>query len=272
MIAVQFNKVTKSFPRHAGQMLLRQRLANWIRGAHREQFSALSDVSFEVEQGECLGIIGLNGAGKSTTLNLITGLCRPTSGSITVSGKVAALLELGAGFHHDLTGAENVTVNAALLGLTEKETRERFPEIVKFADIGDFIDEPLRTYSSGMLMRLAFAVAVHVDPDILVLDELLGVGDQDFSEKCVDRIRAFRRAGKTMICVSHSLLLIESLCDRSLWLDHGRVMRIGPTSQVVRAYHETAREAGSPYLTLATRDGSSKGVVRQIGVGKVKRG
>jgi ABC-type polysaccharide/polyol phosphate transport system ATPase subunit len=251
MVAVQFDHVTKSFPRHAGQLLIRQRLANWIRGTHREQFSALTDVSFAVEEGECLGIVGLNGAGKSTTLNLITGLCRPTSGSVTVKGKVAALLELGAGFHPDLTGRENVNVNAALLGLTGKETRERFPEILRFADIGDFIDEPLRTYSSGMMMRLAFSVAVHVDPDILVLDEVLAVGDQDFSEKCVERIRAFRRAGKTMICASHSLPKIESLCERSLWLDHGHVMRIGPTSQVVRAYHETAHDAGEPYPTLA---------------------
>ena len=216
MIAVQFDHVTKSFPRHAGQLLIRQRVTNWIRGTHREQFSALSDVSFTVEEGECLGVVGLNGAGKSTTLNLITGLCRPTSGTVTVKGKVAPLLELGAGFHPDLTGRENVNVNAALLGLTGKETRERFPEILNFADIGDFIDEPLRTYSSGMMMRLAFSVAVHVDPDILVLDEVLAVGDQDFAEKCAERIRAFRRAGKTMICASHSLPKIESLCDRSL--------------------------------------------------------
>jgi ABC-type polysaccharide/polyol phosphate transport system ATPase subunit len=164
---------------------------------------------------------------------------------------VAALLELGAGFHPDLTGAENVKVNAALLGLNGKEMRERFPEIVKFADIGDFIDEPLRTYSSGMMMRLAFAVAVHVDPDILVLDEVLAVGDQDFAEKCAARIETFRRAGKTMICASHSLPKIESLCERSLWLDHGRVMRIGPTPQVVRAYRETAHNAGEPYSALA---------------------
>lgn len=251
MIAIQFDHVTKSFPRHAGQLLLRQRLTNWIQGVDREHFSALTDVSFEVARGECLGIVGLNGAGKSTTLNLITGLCRPTSGTVTVKGKVAALLELGAGFHPDLTGTENVYVNAALLGLNRKETRNRFPEIVKFADIGDFIDEPLRTYSSGMMMRLAFAVAVHVDPDILVLDEILAVGDQDFAEKCAERIETFRRANKTMIFASHSLPKIASLCERSLWLDHGHVVRIGPTSQVVRAYQETAHNAGAPYSTLA---------------------
>jgi lipopolysaccharide transport system ATP-binding protein len=237
---IQFDHVTKSFPRHTGQMLLRQRLANLVTGKHRESFTALTDISFSVGQGECLGIIGPNGAGKSTLLNVVTRLCRPTSGTVTVEGKVAALLELGSGFHPDLTGDENVRVYAALLGLTRQQTLDRLPDIVKFADIGDFIGEPLRTYSAGMMMRLAFAVAIHVDPDILIVDEILGVGDQAFFEKCVERIRAFRRAGKTMICVSHSLLMIESLCEKALWLDRGRVVRSGPTAQVVSAYHDSA--------------------------------
>jgi ABC-type polysaccharide/polyol phosphate transport system ATPase subunit len=148
---------------------------------------------------------------------------------------------LGSGFHPDLTGVENVHLNAALLGLTRKQTEDRFQEIAEFAGIGDFIDEPLRTYSSGMMMRLAFAVAIHVDPDILIIDEVLGVGDQGFFEKCVDRIHGFRRAGKTMICVSHSLPMIESLCEQALWLDHGHMVQMGPAAQVVSAYHETAQ-------------------------------
>ncbi len=236
MGAVLFDRVTKSFPRHASHLLLRQRLANWINRRRRDSFEALTDVSFEVHRGECLGIIGLNGAGKSTVLNLVTGLCLPSSGAVTVEGKVAALLDLGSGFHPDLTGVENIQINAALLGLTRRETREQLGNIVRFADIGDSIHEPLRTYSAGMVMRLAFAVAISVDPDILVIDEVLGVGDQAFVEKCVERIEGFRRAGKTMICVSHSLVLISSLCERVLWLDHGRIAMDGPATPVIHAY------------------------------------
>lgn len=235
MAAVRFDRVTKSFPRHAGHLLLRQRLVNWVNRRHRERFEALADVSFEVPQGECLGIIGPNGAGKSTVLNLITGLCLPSSGSVTVEGKVAALLDLGSGFHPDLTGEENIRINAALLGLTRRQTREQFDGIVRFADIGGAIHEPLRTYSAGMVMRLAFAVAINVDPDILIVDEVIGVGDQAFVGKCVERIEGFRRAGKTMICVSHSLELISSLCDRVIWLDHGRIVMDGPATAVIHA-------------------------------------
>ena len=156
---------------------------------------------------------------------------------------MAPLLELGSGFHADLTGAENVRLNAALLGLSRKQAAERFPAIVEFADIGDFIHEPLRTYSSGMMMRLAFAVAIHVNADILVLDEVLGVGDQAFFEKCAQRIEDFRNAGKTLICVSHSLNSIESLCHRAIWLDHGRVIQDGPAADVLRAYRGASGHA-----------------------------
>jgi ABC-type polysaccharide/polyol phosphate transport system ATPase subunit len=206
----------------------------------RERFDALTKVSFVLTHGECLGIVGHNGAGKSTVLNLITGLCLPSSGAVTVEGKVAALLDLGSGFHPELTGAENIQVNAALLGLTRRQTKEQFDSIVRFAGIGESIHEPLRTYSAGMVMRLAFAVAINVDPDILVIDEVLGVGDQEFVEKCVDRIEGFRRSGKTMICVSHSLQLIASLCDRVIWLDRGRIVMDGPAATVLRAYGSPA--------------------------------
>jgi ABC-type polysaccharide/polyol phosphate transport system ATPase subunit len=238
MSAVVFERVSKHFHRHAGKMLIRDRIRHLMRPAPREVFYALRDVSFAVGPGESLGIVGQNGAGKSTLLNLATQLCSPSEGKVRISGAVAALLELGAGFHGDLTGTENVRINAALLGLTRQEVNRRFDDIVEFSGIGEFMDEPLRTYSSGMRMRLAFAVAVNVDPDILIIDEILGVGDQEFFGKCFERIMEFRRAGKTLLCVSHSLDSIELLCDRALWLDHGRVARTGAVKEVVRAYSE----------------------------------
>jgi lipopolysaccharide transport system ATP-binding protein len=238
MEILRFNEVSKFFYRHAGQMLLRDRLAHLLQGGQRERFYALRNVSLAVEQGEGLGIVGHNGAGKSTLLNIATGLCSPSEGSVNVRGRIAALLELGSGFHPDLTGAENVRINAALLGLSRKQAREQFDRIVDFSDIGAFINEPLRTYSSGMIMRLAFAVAINVAPDLLIIDEVLGVGDQAFFAKCFERILAFRHAGKSMIVVSHSLETLEKLCDWGLWLDHGQVVRTGPIGEVLEAYSD----------------------------------
>jgi ABC-type polysaccharide/polyol phosphate transport system ATPase subunit len=250
MSVVAFEHVSKNFQRHAGQMLIRDRLRHLLRPEPRELFYALRDVSFAVGPGESLGIIGQNGAGKSTLLNLATQLCSPSEGRVRINGSVAALLELGAGFHGDLTGTENVRINAALLGLTRQEVNRRFDSIVEFSGIGEFMDEPLRTYSSGMRMRLAFAVAVNVDPDILIIDEILGVGDQEFFNKCFDRIMEFRRAGKTLLCVSHALESVELLCDRALWLDHGRVARTGTVKEVVHAYCER-----SPSILTANQVG-----------------
>jgi ABC-type polysaccharide/polyol phosphate transport system ATPase subunit len=220
-------------------MLIRDRLRHVLRPEPRERFFALRDVSFSVERGESLAVVGQNGAGKSTLLNLATRVCMPSEGTVRINGRVAALLELGAGFHGDLTGTENVRINAALLGLTRQQVNQRFDSIVEFSGVGDFMDEPLRTFSSGMRMRLAFSVAVNVDPDILIIDEILGVGDQDFFAKCFERIMEFRRAGKTLLCVSHALESLEILCDHALWLDHGRVSRTGPVRQVLRAYAES---------------------------------
>jgi ABC-type polysaccharide/polyol phosphate transport system ATPase subunit len=235
--AICVEDVCVSFARHAGQILLRDRVKGWLSARSKpERFQALRGVSFNIRHGEAVAIVGHNGAGKSTLLNLVTGVCRPQSGRIAIDGRVAALLELGSGFHPDLTGTENVRINAALLGLSRQETRERFDEIVDFAAIGEFINEPLRTYSSGMMMRLAFSVAVNVDPDILVVDEVLGVGDEAFFLKCVERIKNFRRAGKTLLCVSHALTTLEQLCDRAIWLDHGRVAKDGPVRPVLDAY------------------------------------
>jgi len=201
-----------------------------------EDFWALKDVSFEVKRSEVIGIIGSNGAGKSTLLNLACGLSAPDSGRIEVHGRVAALLELGSGFHFDLTGAENVRINAAMIGLSRRQTAERFEEIVEFSGVGDFIDDPLRTYSSGMMMRLAFSVAVHVDPDVLIIDEVIGVGDQAFSAKCLERMRRFQREGKTFLLATHATALMGELCQHVLWLDRGRMVTIGPVEEVLEAY------------------------------------
>jgi ABC-type polysaccharide/polyol phosphate transport system ATPase subunit len=238
MPVISFQNVSKTFPRHAGQMLLRDKVVRLFHPAPKEPFYALRDVSFKVEHGESLAVIGHNGAGKSTMLNIATGLCSPTRGEVKVDGRVAALLELGSGFHPDLTGAENVQINAALMGLNRREARARFDEIVDFSGIQEFINEPLRTYSSGMSMRLAFSVAVNVNPDVLIIDEVLGVGDHTFFQKCLERILQFRHEGKTILCVSHSLQTLEELCSRAIWLDLGRLLETGPVKQVIAAYTE----------------------------------
>ena len=236
MALIEFRNVTKSFQLHGGQMLVREHLAHFFRGSKKERFHALKNVSFQVQPGESLAVIGANGAGKSTLLSLIAGLSKPDQGTVTVNGSVAAMLELGSGFHPDLTGAENVRLNALLLGLPRSKTNELYDEIVEFSGIGDFISEPLRTYSSGMMMRLAFAVAINVDPSILLIDEVLVVGDAAFHTKCLDRIHHFRRAGKTLICVSHVPVMLQELCERAIWLDHGEVMMAGPLLDVMETY------------------------------------
>jgi ABC-type polysaccharide/polyol phosphate transport system ATPase subunit len=244
MAVIEFDNVSKTFARHRGQMLLRARLASMFRDRGISRFQALQDVSFHVEAGTSVALIGPNGAGKSTLLGLIARLAPPDAGKVMVRGRVAALLELGSGFHLDLTGAENVRLNAALMGLGRKRTAEMFDAIVDFSGIGDFIHEPLRTYSSGMVVRLAFSVAIHSDADILLIDEVLVVGDQEFQVKCQQRIQEFRRQGKTLVCVSHSVHLVEALCDRAIWLEKGRVMQVGPAAEVIPAYlHHSAAPA-----------------------------
>ncbi|MCG3776308.1 MAG: Teichoic acids export ATP-binding protein TagH [Nitrospira sp.] len=244
MKAIQFQSVSKSFDRHTGRMLLRHRLVNLVRGQHGERFCALKNISFEVEEGDGLAVIGSNGAGKSTLLGLVAGLATPDGGSVTVNGRIAALLELGAGFHPDLTGAENVRVNASLIGLSRRRTAELFDQIVDFAGIEDFIGEPLRTYSTGMIMRLAFSVAINMDPEILLIDEVLAVGDQAFQAKCFERIYRFRQAGKTLLCVSHATAMVQELCDRAIWLDHGELVMSGPIRDVIEAYEGHRTMAG----------------------------
>jgi lipopolysaccharide transport system ATP-binding protein len=202
----------------------------------REEFWALRDVNFGIYAGEAIGIIGENGSGKSTTLKLMSRILEPTSGSVSVRGKVSALLELGTGFHPELTGRENIFLNGSLLGISRKEMVQRYQAIVDFAELEEFIDTPIKHYSSGMVMRLGFAVAINVDPDILLTDEVLAVGDEAFQRKCLDYIAALRRRGITIVFVSHALDAVRTLCQRAIWLDHGRVIADGPAGDVIDQY------------------------------------
>jgi ABC-type polysaccharide/polyol phosphate transport system ATPase subunit len=204
--------------------------------APADVFTALDDVSFEVPRGSTFAVIGENGSGKSTLLKLVAGITKPTRGSLLVDGRVSALIELGAGFHPEITGRENVVINGIMLGLTRKQVERRFDEIVEFAELADFIDAPVKTYSSGMYMRLGFAVAIHVDPDVLLIDEVLAVGDEAFTRKCLDQIAEFHRRGKTILFVTHSLGLVERMCDDVLWLSHGRSLGRGDPRRVVDEY------------------------------------
>ncbi len=238
-VAVEAVEVSKKF------RLIKERnnslKATILRGRRlvSEDFWALQDVSFEVFEGEMFGLIGENGSGKSTMLKCLTKILRPDHGTVALHGKVSALLELGAGFHPELSGRENVFLNGAILGLSQKELRLRFEEIVDFAGIGNFIDEPVKNYSSGMYVRLGFSVAINVDPDILLVDEVLAVGDENFQRKCNEKFAELRSNGKTIVLVSHGLAAVQNLCDRAAWFSHGRLMRIGPPREVIEAYTET---------------------------------
>jgi ABC-type polysaccharide/polyol phosphate transport system ATPase subunit len=210
MNIVEFNNVTKFYYRHGDRLLLRNRLQQLITGTRPESFAAVKNVSFDMRRGESMAIIGPNGAGKSTLLSLVAGLSKADEGSIAVNGRVAALLELGSGFHPDLTGEENVRLNAALLGLSRKRINELYDEIIEFSGIAsEFVDEPLRTYSSGMIMRLAFSVAINMDPDVLLVDEILAVGDASFQEKCFQKVHQYRDSGRSLLCVSHAAGMVQ---------------------------------------------------------------
>ncbi|HYL77542.1 MAG TPA: ABC transporter ATP-binding protein [Bryobacteraceae bacterium] len=233
---VEFQNVSKWFPHTTGRALLRTHITRWLDPSRKDHFVALKNVSFRLEPGESMAVIGSNGAGKSTLLSLAAGLAVPNEGKITVNGRVAALLELGSGFHPDLTGAENLILNAALLGLSRKQTMELSEKIVEFSGIGDFINEPLRTYSSGMVMRLAFSIAINTDPDIMMLDEVLAVGDSTFQQKCHDAIEGFQRSGKSLLFVSHAAAQVREMCEKAIWLDHGELMMEGDAAAVLDAY------------------------------------
>jgi ABC-type polysaccharide/polyol phosphate transport system ATPase subunit len=201
-----------------------------------ETFAAVRDVTFTVRAGQTLGVIGRNGSGKSTLLKLVAGITKPTSGTVDVAGRVSALIELGAGFHPEISGRENVFINGIMLGLSKREITHRFDEIVEFAEMKDFIDAPVKTYSSGMYMRLGFAVAIHVDPDVFLVDEVLAVGDEGFTHKCLDKFAEFKRRGKTILLVTHALGLVERFCDEALWMDSGQLKGLGDPKRVIGAY------------------------------------
>jgi ABC-type polysaccharide/polyol phosphate transport system ATPase subunit len=213
-----------------------------LRRSRHTVFPALQDVSFEIARGETIGVVGRNGAGKSTLLKLLCSVTTPTSGTLQTSGNIASILELGTGFHPEFTGRDNAALNAAILGLSPSEVKKRLPAILEFSELGSFLDRPVKTYSSGMYMRLAFSVAVNVDPDILVIDEALAVGDGHFQKKCVDKLREFQERGKTILFCSHALYYITSICKRTLWLDNGRVVRFGPSLDVVHEYESFLRQ------------------------------
>ncbi len=217
------------------------------------EFWALQDVSFSVRRGEAFGIIGANGAGKSTILKLLTGIMRPTKGSIRAGGRISALIEVSAGFHQDLTGRENIYLNGTILGMTREEIRRRFDAIVDFSGLEEFIDTPVKRYSSGMFARLGFSVAAHVDPDLLLVDEVLSVGDYLFQRKCIERMNSVIANGATVVFVSHNLRAVSNLCPRSLFLEKGRVQMVGPTDDVIRTYfrrgqHQRVVDADSGVL------------------------
>ena len=246
--AITVNSVSKNFRlyhernRYIKAALLRGRRARY------EEFWALQDVSFEVEHGATLGIIGSNGSGKSTMLKCLTGIYHPEKGSITIDGSVAALLELGAGFHTELSGRENVFLNGAILGMSKKDIERQFDSIVEFAGVERFIDIPVKDYSSGMTVRLGFSIAAHVEPEILLIDEILSVGDQAFQRKSSEKIEQFRREGRTIVVVSHSLGSVQQLCQEVIWLEKGVLKQRGPAAEVIAAY------TGGTYTEHAAKD------------------
>lgn len=245
MIRIQFEKIVQQLKviRERPDSLREAFVRIFRHPNHYHDFNAIDNVSFSVSEGEVLGIVGRNGSGKSTTLKIIAGVYRPTSGNLTVNGRVSALIELGAGFHPDLTGRENIVIDGLLLGLTRKEIREREDRIIEFAELGDFIDSPLKQYSSGMYMRLGFSIAVDVNPDILLIDEILAVGDQAFQEKCIKRIEDFRNQGKTIIFVSHSAASVQQLCTRAILLHKGKLILDGTPDEIIGKYHEIMHES-----------------------------
>jgi ABC-type polysaccharide/polyol phosphate transport system ATPase subunit len=254
--AIELKDVSKIYRRYSGRKFATLKSALLQRSILRdlsptETFPALQHVSFSVAPGRTYGVVGPNGSGKSTALKLVAGITKPTSGTVTVNGRVSALIELGAGFHPEISGRENVFINGIMLGLTRREITQRFDEIVGFAELEEFIDAPVKTYSSGMYMRLGFAVAINVDPDVLLVDEVLAVGDEGFTHKCLDKFAEFRRHGKTILLVTHSLGLVERFCDEALWLDSGRVRAHGDPRRVIDAYL-AAVEKGEEALLAST--------------------
>jgi ABC-type polysaccharide/polyol phosphate transport system ATPase subunit len=255
--AIELVNVSKVYRRYTGRQFATLKSALLQRSILRdlrpsETFPALTDVSFAVREGATFGVIGRNGSGKSTALKLVAGITKPTSGTVLVRGRISALIELGAGFHPEISGRENVFINGIMLGLTKQEIQARFDDIVDFAELREFIDAPVKTYSSGMYMRLGFAVAIHVDPDVLLVDEVLAVGDEAFTHKCLDKFAEFRRRGRTILLVTHSLSVVERFCDEAVWLDEGIVRATGDPRRVVDAYLTAVERTEEQQMAAAT--------------------
>ena len=239
-IVIEFNNVTKKYPlyHHIGsgikELIFHPRRAmNLLRG---RSYLAIENINFKIQKGESVALIGRNGAGKSTSLGLVAGVLKPTSGEVSVVGRVASMLELGGGFHPELTGRENIKLNATLLGLRRKELKSRIDKIIEFSELGEFIDEPIRVYSSGMLAKLGFSVISQVSPDILIIDEVLAVGDISFQRKCIETINEFKKNGVTILFVSHNLNDIEKVCDRVIWIENHQLKMSGVAHEVINAY------------------------------------
>src|SRR5713226_2710788 len=255
--AITLTNVTKVYRRYSGKQfatlksaLLQRSILRDLRAS--ETFPALADVSFTVSKGSTYGVIGRNGSGKSTALKLVAGITKPTAGTVKVDGRISALIELGAGFHPEISGRENVFINGIMLGLTKREIQARFDAIVEFAELREFIDAPVKTYSSGMYMRLGFAGAINVNPDVLLVDEVLAVGDEGFTHKCLDKFAEFRRRGKTILLVTHSLNLVERFCDEAIWLDAGHARTHGDPKRVVGAYLTAVEHTEEQLLATTT--------------------
>lgn len=245
MYAIKVEKLLKSFrmkKRYKQATTMKSALLNLLKGQRvaqgEKKFLALQDVSFEVPQGATVGIIGSNGSGKSTLLKVIAGIHRPNAGKVQINGRISALIELGAGFHPEFTGRENIFINGIILGLSRKEVYQKLDEIIDFSGLEDFIDNPVKTYSSGMYMRLAFAIAIAVEPDILLIDEILAVGDANFQRKCQNKMNSFKADGKTMVLVTHDMSAVERYCHRVLWLEQGKLQAYGDTQSVMQMYLE----------------------------------
>jgi ABC-2 type transport system ATP-binding protein/lipopolysaccharide transport system ATP-binding protein len=266
--AIVADGLSKMFPLHRDRRTRLKEL--FIRGKAPapQEFWALRDASFTVPKGTTFGLVGQNGAGKSTALKVLAGIYRPTRGTVAVNGRVSALLELGAGFHGELTGRENVRLNGAILGLSGRQVAEAMDSIIEFAGIGDFIDEPVKVYSSGMFIRLGFAVAISLDPEILIIDEVIAVGDEEFQRRCFDYLFDLRKRGRTIVLVSHSLGLVNDLCDQAAWLDHGVVRQIGTAAEVTEAY--VASVDDQEIQARTTEPSTSESQVARTGSGEIR--
>lgn len=266
MNTIEFSHVWKKFKKGEKATTLRdfipyffgKMLNNKNHLNKKEEFWALRDVSFEVKRGETLGIIGPNGAGKSTILKILSGIMRPNKGDVKIKGRLSAIIEITAGFHSDLTGRENIYLNGSIMGMTKKEINKKFDSIVEFSGISEFIDTPVKRYSSGMYVRLGFAVAAHIDPDILLIDEVLAVGDIAFQAKCAQKMRELKSSGTTMVFVSHNLSAVQSICSRVILLNEGQIKQVGRPEEVISAYQDSVYEQSEKELAKKIASGSEK--------------